>query len=156
MIELLNTTGIENISNSVFSIENLLVAIPLFILSFFTIKKVISHRYTIIGFMFGCIVVPFSGGFFALLNSNTILTIFLFLFLITFILYKLKFPPYKLLIYPIFMLIILVLILYAHFIFPIILSQSVLEFYLISAFIYALLYLIIGFFIDRSSSVRRT
>ena len=151
MIELLNTTNIESISNSVFSIGNLLVIVPFFIITFFITKKVISHKYTIIGFMFGSIIVPFSGGFFALLNSNTILTILLFLFLITFVLYRLELPPYKLLIYPIFMLIILVLILYAHFIFPIILrsSQSVLKFYIVSAFIYAVIYSIIGFFIDR-------
>ena len=151
MIELFNATNIESVSNSVFSIRNLLVIVPFFIIIFFVIKKATSHKYTIIGFIFGSIIVPFSGGLFALLNSNTILAVLLFLFSITFALYKLKLPPYKLLIYPIFMLIVLLLILYAHFISPIILrpSQSVLEFYIVSAFIYAVVYSIIGFFIDK-------
>ncbi len=152
MIELLNMT---DISNSVFSVKNLLIGIPFFILSLFIIKNVSSYKYSIIGFMWGCIVVPFSGGFFELLNSYTNLTIFIVLLLITYTLYKLKLHLYKILIYPIFILIVLVLILYAHFIFPIIFqkTQSTLEFYLFSAFIYLALYLIIGVFIDKTKRI---
>ena len=157
MIELLDIDNIQNIGNSIFSIKNLSIIVPFLVLSFFVIKKVKDYPCTIIGVMFGFVVLPFSGGIFALINYNTIFIVLLIL-IITFLLYRLKFPSYKLLIYPSSIFIVLLLIMYVHFIIPIILgsAQSILVFYLFSAFIYSILYGIIGFFIDKKALLTNT
>ena len=132
---------------------NLLICLPILGSIFYIYKKEKRHKYAIVGFLYGIIVVPL---FFIIIQSLNIITFFIYYSFLIYILSK-RFPLYKALIYPIAIYIIILFYYYIHFIIITIFFNNinVINFYILSSIIYSLLYLIVGLLIDKKINMKR-
>jgi len=128
----------------------LLLCFSILIAIFYIFKQVRQYKYTIIGFLFGTIIVPI---FYLFSKYSNILTFLLIYGAIGYVLATKGMPIYKALMYPIAIYMIILFFLYFHFGFIAILfrTDNNLELYSISALIYSVFYCVVGYLIDKKN-----